>query len=226
MEVSQKVQIEKVTPEGIERIEDEVAVEAAVRIYYGDKGVVDLSATPANLDELAVGYAVTQNIVEDVRYIGNVTKISELKRSVEIKEEIPAIKIKKKIQKRIPVDPGKLLAWAGDVFLTSPLSISTGGVHMAALYIDERKYCYFEDVSRHNAIDKAVGYAVLHRQCLEDAVMFVSGRISADYLKKAVRAGVKTVVSPSAVTSRAIEVAQNANVELWGFARNGKMNRY
>lgn len=226
MENTKKVQIEKVTPNGIKNLEDEVAVEVKVRIQYGDKYVIELPATPSDLDELAAGYVVTQKLVEDARFLGEIREVSELERYVEIKEEISEAEPQQDTCEKTQISPETLLAWSEDVFLHSPLSVATGGVHMAAIFLDGKEYCRFEDIGRHNAIDKAVGYAVLHGQSLDGGVMFVSGRVSADYLNKAIRSGVKTVVSPCAVTSKAIELAQEKNVELWGFARNGRMNHY
>lgn len=226
MKLSKKIEIEKVTPTGIRQEEDEIVVEVTVCNHYGKRSTVTLPATPADLDELAVGYAVTQGIVSDARSVGEVTKISELERCVEIREELPDRQETEELTKKTPTDPEMLLLWTEEVFTPSELSLATGGVHMAALYISGKKYCRFEDIGRHNALDKAVGYAVLHGQSLADAVMFVSGRLSADYLKKAIRAGVRTVVSPCAVTSRAVETAQAAGVEIWGFARNGRINHY
>lgn len=99
METTKKVQIEKVTPNGVKQMEDEIAVEVMVRNHYNDQWVVDLPATPADLDELAAGYAITENIVSDARYIGKITKISELERSVEITKELSDRKVKKILRK-------------------------------------------------------------------------------------------------------------------------------
>jgi FdhD protein len=104
----------------------------------------------------------------------------------------------------------------------------TGGIHAAALADAEgRVDAVYEDVGRHNAVDKVLGEAFLARRLPRpDRVLVVSGRTSFEILQKAVAAGVPAVVAVGAPTSLAIDLAQRFNLTLVGFTRGGGFNLY
>ena len=104
----------------------------------------------------------------------------------------------------------------------------TGGIHAAALADAEgRLDTVFEDVGRHNAVDKVLGEAFLGRSLPRpDRVLVVSGRTSFEILQKAVAAGVPAVVAVGAPTSLAIDLADRFNLTLAGFTRGGGFNLY
>ena len=108
----------------------------------------------------------------------------------------------------------------GDLFQT------TGCAHSCALVTDGVIRCSMEDIGRHNALDKVIGYALKNGIPIGRSIVFTSGRVSEDYLQKAVKAGFPIVVSRSAVTSGAVALAQRANVTLLGFMRKNAGNIY
>jgi FdhD protein len=105
---------------------------------------------------------------------------------------------------------------------------STGGLHAAGLFdAGGELLAVREDVGRHNALDKLVGWAVLQgRLPLSDCVLLVSGRSSYEILQKAIVAGLSMVCGISAPSSLAVDLAERFGVTLVGFLRDRRCNVY
>lgn len=124
-----------------------------------------------------------------------------------------------------------LLALPDALRAEQSLFSSTGGVHAAGLFAlgddGPRLLCLREDVGRHNAVDKVVGWALREgRLPLTGTVLQVSGRASFELVQKAHLAGIPALAAVSAPSSLAVELAEEAGLTLAGFSRGRSVNLY
>lgn len=110
--------------------------------------------------------------------------------------------------------------------INSPLYLETGGMHGACIVDREGKIYIREDIGRHNAVDKIIGFALRQHMNPEDLILLTTGRISYEMLSKAARFGFGIVGSRTAATKQAIQLANYLNVEVIGYIRGKMINVY
>lgn len=107
----------------------------------------------------------------------------------------------------------------------SELFSLTGCVHKVMIFCENRVF-ESEDIGRHNALDKAIGKAIMAKADLSGALLIVSGRLSMEMVIKCAMSGIPLVISRAATTALGIKSALKLGITLVGFARNGKLNIY
>lgn len=114
----------------------------------------------------------------------------------------------------IPCNTEDIFFMANHFADDTPLHRKTGAAHSSFLYQNKKILFECEDIGRHNAIDKCIGYALRENIDVKKCMLYTSGRLSTDMVLKAVKAGLPVIVSKAAPSSDAIEIAKYFNVKL------------
>lgn len=132
------------------------------------------------------------------------------------------------IQTQIKVSPELIYSLPEKLRAAQGIFTVTGGLHAAALFNSESELLAVrEDVGRHNALDKLIGWALLSSELpLNNHIVMVSGRSSFEIMQKCLAAGVPIVCAVSAPSSLAVSLAQEFGITLIGFLRGERFNAY
>jgi FdhD protein len=228
---------------------DVVAVEEPLEIRIGGRPVAVTMRTPGHDEELALGFALSEGlqpagarIPDDLA--ANTVELEapgfdpeRLARSFYTtsscgvcgKGALEAIAVE---APRVETDLGVRAEWIASLpdrlRAAQPAFAATGGLHATGLFeAGGELLCLREDVGRHNAMDKVVGWAFGEGLLpLARLVLCVSGRLSFELVQKAAVAGCPLLVAVGAPSSLAVELAQDRGVTLCGFVRGGRVNVY
>jgi FdhD protein len=128
---------------------------------------------------------------------------------------------------RRPFPLGRLPEMAEAMRARQTFFTDTGGCHAAAAFTGEgRLLALFEDVGRHNAVDKVIGRLITDEALPSAELIFVSGRVSFEIVSKAFRGGIPIVAGVSAPSSLAVQMAQQCGMTVLGFCRGDRATAY
>lgn len=252
MEAKREALILKVSGTEVRGELDEVASEIPVRLVLNDKPLVTLLCTPTELEELAVGFLLSEGFLRDRASIRRlyvdgsgpavIMEIDDMPDDWEMMFEKKTISsgcgkgitftnYRRDLDRKITVEDGlisiedikKLLRVFRNI---STLYLDTGGVHSAALSDGKDILFFSEDVGRHNAVDKLIGKAFLQGVSIENKILLTSGRVTSEITTKAGRNRFPILISRAAPSCMAVNYAENMGITLIGFARGDRMNIY
>jgi len=235
-------------PEGGET-DDLVAVEEPLEIRIGGEPVAVTMRTPGHDEELALGFCLTEGLEPVAARVpddlaANTIEVEaagfdrdRLRRhfytssscGVCGKGAIEAVTVAApRVESALEVD-SKVVASLPERLRDGQAAFAvTGGLHATGLFTPGGELlCVREDVGRHNALDKVVGWAFLAgRLPLAENVLCVSGRLSFELVQKAAVAGCPVLVAVGAPSSLAVELADDRGITLCGFVREGRVTVY
>jgi FdhD protein len=229
-------------------VRDEVAVEEPLEIRVDGAPLAVTMRTPGNDDELALGFLHGEGLIDGPRTVGltddfaaNIVDVAgPLLRDPGARRFYTTSScgicgkgaLEEVAVQAPPLAPGPLvdraLLAALPERLRQPTFERTGGLHATGLFTAAGELLAVrEDVGRHNAMDKVIGWALVEgRVPLRDLVLCVSGRLAFELVQKAALAGAPILVGVGAPTSLAVELAADRGMTLAGFARGDRVNVY
>ena len=228
---------------------ENVAVEEPLEIRIAGEPVAVTMRTPGHDEELALGFCLSEGLAPTAAALpadlaANTVEVEapafdpeRLRRSFYTssscgvcgKGALEAVEVEApRVESRLAVAAGLLADLPERLRAAQPAFAATGGLHATGLFAaDGRLLCLREDVGRHNAMDKVVGWAFLQRKLpIAEHVLCVSGRLSFELVQKAAVAGCPLLVAVGAPSSLAVGLAADRGITLCGFARGGRLNVY
>ena len=247
--------VTRIAAEGLLAAEfDDVVVEEPLDIRIGDRTLAITMRTPGDDFELAAGFCLTEGVLDggatigEIRFCPDVEELNTVEvrlrgepvwhdRSLTLtaacgvcgKTSIDDVRRRLPAVASGPTFAAPLLADAADHLRDEqPTFARTGGLHAAGLLIVGGDWLAVrEDIGRHNAVDKVVGWALLNgRLPLAGTALVVSGRAGFEIVQKALAASIPAVVAVGAPSSLAIDLALDGGMTLCGFARRGGLTVY
>lgn len=238
---------------GRESLQGEVAREFPLTVLFNEEQLATLLCSPDDMEALAIGFLYSEGLITnkgDIREIFldarkgfvrvDTDSANVVDRELFLKRVITTgcgrgisfynfadlDQKRQKIESDIKISPTAIIALMLEFQTRSEIYQKTHGVHGAALCDDTGILLFKEDIGRHNAIDKLFGHCLLKEISLSDRVIMTTGRISSEILFKVAKRNIPVLVSRSAPTDLAVDLAHEIGITLIGSVRGGHMNVY
>jgi FdhD protein len=230
--------------------ETAVVVEEPLEIRLNGEAVAVTMRTPGQDAELAVGFLITEGVIRDPAAIGSAASCADDPNVVEVrtlpgaggivpprarsffassscgvcgKAALDEVRVRAPDVRddRTSLDAELLLSLPARLREAQALFSATGSLHAAGLFSARgERLCAREDIGRHNAVDKVVGWAAMRERLpLRESVLLLSGRCGFELVQKALVAGVPIVASISGPSTLAVDLAREAGMTLACFVR-------
>jgi FdhD protein len=247
--VSAEVAIERWSRGSSASTTDQVAEEMPVALVYHDVPHVVMLATPADLEDYAVGFTLSEGLVARADEIRGV-EVAAGAASIDVKITVAWERFTQLLQRRrnlagrtgcglcgaeraedairepaqvpegVSITAGELHAAIAELGTRQPINARTGSVHAAAWVVPGRGIVLVrEDVGRHNALDKTIGALVRGGGDFSGGYMLITSRASYEMVQKCATVGISLLVALSAPTAFAVRLAQRCGLTLVAFAR-------
>ncbi|WP_458413671.1 formate dehydrogenase accessory sulfurtransferase FdhD [Schinkia sp. CFF1] len=226
--------------------------EYPITLYVNGQSLATYQLTNQDLEDWAVGYLFSEAIIDSTSDLKSI-RVDESRGRIAV-ETVGVFDMKEFREKQLNFSAGcgrgitffsmtdvkrfakvktnravsltYLLKKRHEFAVNSPLYLETGGMHGACI-VDREGHIYVkEDIGRHNAVDKIIGFALRRNMIPEDLILLTTGRISYEMLSKAARFGFGIVGSRTAATKQAVQLANYLNVEVIGYIRGKMINVY
>nr|WP_041056066.1 formate dehydrogenase accessory sulfurtransferase FdhD [Jeotgalibacillus campisalis] len=237
-----------------EWVTDEVAAEQAVTIKMNGEEFVTMVCTPEYIEDMVIGYLASEGIIRSYQDIKSI-RLDETNGFVHVESErinplyeglqnkryltsccggsrqgfvfaSDAMAAKKMTERHVKMTPADCSRLMDEMQGSAATFKQTGGVHNAALCDANGIVLSRMDIGRHNALDKIYGYCLKNNISVKEKVIVFSGRLSSEILLKVAKIGCEMVLSKSAPTQRALELAEELHITAVGFIRGQSMNVY
>ncbi|AMX84554.1 sufurtransferase FdhD [Geobacillus subterraneus] len=232
--------------------EDEIALEFPLTVVVNGEEFATIVCTPEHMDELVTGFLASEGVIrvkDDIQAMAIDEKRGfayvELTASKLPSMEFYAkrfigsccgksrqfyfyndMKTAKTIVDGISAQADDCLRLMEALHEQSTDFAATGGLHNAALATPDGIVVIRSDIGRHNALDKLYGYCLRHQVAMKDKLIVFSGRVSSEVLLKAAKMGVSILLSKSAPTTLALDLAEELGITVVGFLRGQAFNVY
>ena len=225
------LKIQKTFPDGSHEEKEILSLnEHRLAIIINGRQIFSLVCTDSNLMELVAGRLLTSGIIEKKDDIAEIRFCeSKARVFVTLKEEIiwkesqnleascctkniehakNADEVPLPVLEKATCPPEWIFSIAQEFSKDSIIHTHTAGTHRCILAVEGKILFSAEDIGRHNALDKAVGYMLLNEIPAQKAILFTSGRVPVDMVEKVIRAGVGTLISKSVPTAQSAALAR------------------
>ena len=191
--------------------------EHCLRMCVNGEYILDFICSKDLLKELVVGSLYIGGYIQNKDDICDIVcDESSENVNVILKQTDVNLKLDRKLKKVPSVDwKTEWIFGLAEIFSEGlPIHSKTQGTHSCLLAKEDRIIFSCEDIGRHNIVDKAVGYAILNDISMKELILYISGRVPADMMRKVIYSGIPVLVSKAVPTADAVELAERYGVTL------------